>query len=65
MDIKDLADARRRLGIMFCQDIRKFERKTGMEVIGIKIDRNEQGIESVTVKVELLNDIMLNREDEY
>lgn len=53
MDTKDLLDEKRRLGVVLCQDIREFERKTGMEVTGIKIKRDEQGVESVTVKAEI------------
>ena len=53
MDVKDLADEKRTLGLVLCQAIREFEHKTGMEVTGFKIKRDEQGIESVTVKAEL------------
>jgi hypothetical protein len=53
MDIKDLADAKRGLGLRICQEIREFEQKTGMEVTGIGIRRDEQGIENVSVKVEM------------
>ena len=53
MDVKDLADEKRRSGVVICQHIREFERKTGMIVTGIKIKRDEMGIESVDVKVEL------------
>lgn len=47
MDTKDLSDAKRRLGVVLAQDIREFEKATGLEVTGIKIKRDEQGIESV------------------
>lgn len=53
MDINQIVDEKRGLSLRICQDIRDFERKTGMEVTGIKIKRDEQGIESVTVKIEI------------
>ena len=58
MDVKDLADSKRRLGVVLCQDIREFEQKTGLEVTGIKIKRQDTAeslppIESVIVKVDV------------
>jgi hypothetical protein len=53
VDTKDLLDQKRGSGFVLCQDIREFEQKTGMEFTGIKIKRDEQGIESVTLKAEI------------
>lgn len=50
VEIKEL---KRTLDLRLCQDIREFELQTGMEVTGIKIKRDEQGIESVSAKVEM------------
>jgi len=38
-----------------CQEIKDFERKTGLKVTGMKMKRNKQGLESVVVKVEMEN----------
>jgi len=48
---EELADEKRRFCVGLCQDIRDFERKTGLKVAGMKIKRDKQGIESVVVKV--------------
>jgi hypothetical protein len=53
MDLKELADEKRRLSIKLFQEIRDFEQKTEVEVKSITVIRNKQGIESVTVKVEI------------
>ena len=53
MDIKELGDEKRGLGVRIAQEIREFEQKTGTEVTGIKINHDDQGIESVTVKAEI------------
>ena len=49
----DIKDEKRKLGIVLCQDIREFEQRTGFEVSGIKIKRDDQGIDEVVVKVEV------------
>jgi len=48
---EELADEKRRFCVGLCQDIRDFERKTGLKVAGMKIKRDKQGVESVVVKV--------------
>ena len=53
MEKQDLADEKRRLNVQVAQSIREFEQKTGLEVTGIKIKRDEQGIESVSMSVTL------------
>jgi hypothetical protein len=54
MDVKDLADEKRRLEFRLCKEIREFEQKTEMQVTGIKFNRfDDQAIESVTLKVEM------------
>lgn len=53
MDIKDLAYEKKGLCFRICQEIREFEQKIGIEVADIKINRDEQGIESVVVKIEM------------
>lgn len=49
---EELADEQRRLSVGLCQEIKDFERKTGLKVKGLRIKRNKQGIESVVVKVD-------------
>jgi len=49
---EELADEKRRFCVGLCQDIRDFERKTGLKVAGLRIKRNKQGVESVVIKVE-------------
>lgn len=51
---EELADEKRRLSVGLCQEIKDFERKTGLKVTGLRIKRNKQGVESVFVKVETL-----------
>jgi hypothetical protein len=53
MDLKELADEKRRLSIRLFHEILAFEQKTGIEVTTIKVIRNEQGLESVNVKIEI------------
>jgi hypothetical protein len=53
MDVKQLFEERRRLNIRLFQEFRDFEIKTGMEITGMRINRDEQGIQSVAVKVEM------------
>jgi hypothetical protein len=54
MDVKDLADYKRALGVQIEQKIREFEAKTGLQVTGFKLRRDEgDAIESVTVKAEI------------
>jgi hypothetical protein len=53
MDIKEIMDEKRRLNIRLFHEMNEFEQKTGMEIRGITIARNQQGLESVTVKVEM------------
>jgi len=50
---EELADEQRRLSVGLCQEIKDFERKTGLKVTGMRIKRNKLGIESVVVKVEM------------
>jgi len=52
---EELADEKRRLSVGLCQEIKDFERKTGLKVTGMKMKRNKQGLESVVVKVEMEN----------
>jgi len=52
---EELEDEKRRLSVVLYQEIKDFERKTGLKVTGIRIKRNKQGIESVVVKVEMLD----------
>ena len=52
---EELADEKRRLSVGLCQEIKDFERKTGLKVTGMRIKRNKQGVESVVVKVEMLD----------
>jgi len=49
---EELADEKRRLSVGLCQEIKDFERKTGLKVTGLRIKRNKQGVESVVIKVE-------------
>jgi len=49
---EELADEKRRLSVGLCQEIKDFERKTGLKVAGLRIKRNKQGVESVVIKVE-------------
>jgi hypothetical protein len=49
---EELADEQRRLSVGLCQEIKDFERKTGLKVKGLRLKRNKQGIESVVVSVE-------------
>ncbi len=50
---EELADEQRRLSVGLCQEIKDFERKTGLRVKGLRIKRNKQGIASVIVNVEM------------
>jgi len=50
---KELADEKRRLGVGLCQEIKDFERKTGLKVTGMRIKRNKQGLESVVVTTDV------------
>jgi len=50
---EELADEKRRFSVGLCQDIRDFERKTGLKIAGMKIKRDKQGVESVVVKVKM------------
>jgi len=50
---EELADEQRRLSVGLCQEIKDFERKTGLKVKGLRVKRNKQGIESVVVKVDM------------
>jgi hypothetical protein len=51
---EELAAEKKRLSIGLSQEIKDFERKTGLKVTGLKIKHNKQGFESVVVKVEML-----------
>jgi hypothetical protein len=47
-------DLKRQMQFQFTQIIREFEQATDMQVMGIKIKRNEFGkIESLTIKAEM------------
>ncbi|ABC78943.1 hypothetical protein [Syntrophus aciditrophicus] len=50
---EELAEEKRRFCVGLCQDIRDFERKTGLKVKSVKIKRDKQGVESVMVKAEI------------
>jgi len=50
---KELADEKRRLGVGLCQEIKDFERKTGLKDTGMRIKRNKQGLESVVVTTDV------------
>jgi len=52
---EELEDEKMRLSVGLCQEIKDFERKTGLKVTGMRIKRNKQEIESVIVKVEILD----------
>jgi hypothetical protein len=48
------ADLKRQMQFTWTQHIREFEQATGMQVVGIKIKRDEWGkIESLTIKAEM------------
>jgi hypothetical protein len=58
MDVKELSNAKKELGIRICKEIMDFEMKTRMEVIGFTIVRRNTGEscplpESVIVKVQV------------
>ena len=49
-----VADMRNQMQFGWAQNIREFEQATDMQVVGIKIKRDEFGkIESLTIKVEM------------
>ncbi|OPY08948.1 MAG: hypothetical protein A4E66_01801 [Syntrophus sp. PtaB.Bin001] len=50
---EELLNEQRRLGMLLSQEIRDFERKTGLKVKGMKIKRDRQGVESVVVRTEM------------
>ena len=56
MNPQDLTDYKRQLNVQVAQSIREFERKTGLQVVGIKIKRDQQGLESVSMSVTLPDD---------
>ena len=48
------ADMRNQMQFGWAQNIREFEQSTDMQVVGIKIKRDEYGkIDSLTIKVEM------------
>lgn len=48
------ADLKRQMQFQFTQIIREFEQATDMQVVGMKINRDEwRKIESVTIKAEM------------
>jgi hypothetical protein len=54
MEKLDLADEKRRLGVVLTQDIREFEQKTGLIVANVKTVRDEHDrIDSVKITVTL------------
>jgi len=53
MDIKEIMDERRKLNIRLFKEMNEFEQKTGMEIKGITIIHNQQGLESTSVKIEI------------
>lgn len=50
---EELADEKRRLEVGLFQEIKDFERKTGLRITGIRIRRKQQEINAVVVKVEM------------
>lgn len=56
MDVKELSNAKKELGVRLCKEINDFELKTRMEVVGIRIIRKDTNescpmIEYVNVEV--------------
>jgi hypothetical protein len=50
---EELAAEKRQLSVLLYQEIKDFERKTGLKLTGIRIKRNKQEVESVIVKVDM------------
>ncbi len=50
---EELADEKKRLEVGLFQEIKDFERKTGLRITGIRIRRKQQEINAVVVKVEM------------
>ncbi len=50
---EELADEKRRLEVGLFQEIKDFERKTGLRITGIRIRRKQQEIDAIVVKVEM------------